>query len=195
VNEPVAAEAPSVAVDRLNVDCLLSTDQAGEGLGGQVDHIARTRLAPAIARALEHAVPGDDTSVWLIRDLAADLALGLDEGSEDELAREWAHEIVSVLVATVAAGPDGDRVVRFPSRTAFLARFAVDVVGGDAWQSWWYASLDGLRSLPSGTAVREAFTSTPSDGAAALALLFEEGSLDRVLYALSEHDADVLLES
>jgi hypothetical protein len=194
VSEAAAADGPSVAVDRLDARCLVA-DQAAESVRLQIDRIARTRLEYALARAVQQLVAADASWVWLIRELDAAVSLGLDEWSEDELAYTWAEGIVRSLAETIAAGPDGDRVIRFPSRGAFLAEFAADVVAGRAWQRWWYTSLESLRSLPAGTAVREALAASPADGVEALALLVEERRFERVVDALSERDALVLLDA
>jgi hypothetical protein len=195
VSDPAATGEASVAVDRLDAVCLVAPDQPAESVRWQIDRIARTRLERSLARAMQHLVAADDSSVWLIRALEAEVALGVDGAIEDELAREWAEGIVRAFAETLAHGPDGDRVIRFPSRAAFLARFAADVVAGRAWHSWWYDSLEPLRALPAGTAVREAFVGSTNDGAQAIALLVSERSFENVLVALSERDAGVLLAS
>lgn len=193
MSEPAAAEDTSVAVDRLDAVCLVASDQSSESVRSQIDRIARTRLEAALAQAMQQLGAGHDSSVWLIRELEAGVSLGLDDSSENGLARDWADGIVRALAETLTAGPDGDRVIRFPSRGAFLARFAADVATGRAWDRWWYASFETLRSLPPGAAVREALAATPADGLEALALLEAENSVEPVLDTLSERDAHILL--
>ncbi len=188
-----AVEGPSVAVDRLDALCLVAPEHAPDVARDRIDRVARTRLEGALASAVARVVDADDGSVWLIRELQADVALDLEAAAEDALAGDWAEGIARALAATLAAGPDGDRVVRFTDRGAFLARFATDLVAGRAWVRWWYAALEPLRRLPAGTAVREALVATPSDGARALARLAAERGLEAVLDALSEQDARAVL--
>src|SRR4029450_5212526 len=92
----------------------------------------------------------------------------------------------------LAAGPDGDNVVRFESRAQFLAAFVVDTARGR--NRWYFGEMEGLRVLSAGTRIREVFAREPERARDVLAMIESAGRLDDVIAALSERDARAILE-
>jgi hypothetical protein len=162
------------------------------GVRDRLDVGARARLAAGV-RLASVALPCDDRAVWLIRRL--DLAFGLDSSVDEAvLARVWSERLVAAVAKMVAAGPDGDTVLYFPDRSAYLARFLTDLAAGRARGRWYYAEFESLAALPPGAIVREALARAPASAADVLLQLRHEGSLEPVLVLLTAHDARVLCD-
>jgi hypothetical protein len=189
------AAEPRVSVERLDAVCLVPTTAPAEEVQEvrwRLDRVLRRDLQDAVGGVLAGLLGPDNQSVWLIKTL--DVGVTADLQVDDHaLAAELARGIAEAVRATVAAGPDGDRVVHFSDRAAYLAQFVADLAEGAAQANWRYAGLGGLEHLPPGTAVREALAREPALGPDVLARLAGSGRLNRVLRALSERDAQALL--
>ena len=98
----------------------------------------------------------------------------------ESLTRAWARQIARELGAVMHDGGDGENVVRFPTRAAFLARFLIDAAEGHAWGKWYYESFAGLRLLPTSAALRTAIVDQPASGQDAL-LELSSDALKKVL--------------
>jgi hypothetical protein len=132
---------------------------------------------------------GNDPSVWVIRSLQIDLLLDVRAASPEEVARFWATNIAVGVAQVLAAGEDGDAVLRFSNRAAFLAYFLHSLAEDRAWHRWYFREFDGLRSLPRGAAIREALLREPAAIDAALVELERTGRLAKVTSALTPRDS------
>ena len=94
-----------------------------------------------------------DPSIWFIRKLGIELDLSLGWDAE-RVGRAWANQLARKLSHDLKE--DGNGVVRFPSRAAYLAQFLVDLKKGWAWGKWYYRDFEGLRMLPLSAALRTA---------------------------------------
>ena len=161
----------------------------------------RSRFDDAAAGSLAHNLsiaagplfPESDPSLWLIRRLEADLDVNASWDRE-RLAKQWASQIARVLAGHLEGSGDGQNVLRFDDRPAYVAGFLADLAGGSAWGKWYYSRFDGLRMLPVSAALRTAICEEPEGGADAL-LRLSPDELGTVLRALNAQDAHRVLAS
>jgi len=176
------------------VDCvrnvyLLPREHRAPGeVRDRLDRAAREAVASAVRAVLSSvAAPGDER-VWFIRRL--DLDFALNSGADPApLVRAWAGCLAGALAARLAAGPDDENVVVFPSREAFVARYLADRACGSSLPKWYYGEFDSLTVLPTGTAIRTALAREPERVAGVLRQLARGRALELVLRALSVSDA------
>jgi len=164
-------------------------DQVKARLDESVTH----GLAESIALRLAAWFHGADDAVWCIRRL--ELTMDVDAASErDQLTRSWAAQLTRALAVTLQNDGDGENVLYFANRAAYLARFVSDLAAGRAWGKWYYKNFTGLRLLPLSAALRTALTEQPSVGQEALWQLAPNEFLD-VLRELSVQDARRVLDA
>ncbi len=171
-----------LSIDRLHAVCRVPADHPDpEAVRSRVERIARSRLGPALERALGEARGGEDPLVYVRRialDLVAD-AGALDDGAlADALARE-------ILAATrrALAAPSPD-VVWFAGVAELHARYVVDVVDGHADGRWYYEDLDGLQHLPTGRRIAEAVVRSAEHAVEVVELLGRWGTIERIAAAM-----------
>jgi hypothetical protein len=166
-----------------------------EAVRASLDATLRDRLNAAFLQVMPAALDPADPSVWLIRRLDIDFALDTSVVADDLLARTFAGRIAQSIVRAIARGADGERVLHFPNRAAYLAQFVGDLAEGRAWDKWYYGAFDSLRSLPFAAAAREALTREPQLAEEALLQLSARGRLERVLEAVNERDARAIYDA
>src|SRR5436309_3105992 len=99
-------------------------------LAARLDRLAGGALPGVLDEALDQAL-GDDPAVYVIRGLEARLVLDVGPGSTDAgLARAWSRKLARAVVDAVAAGPDGENVVRFESQADYVAHFLAALLRG-----------------------------------------------------------------
>jgi hypothetical protein len=168
---------------------------APEDTRARLDDLMRKQLPAACGRMLENVLDPTSPEIWFVRELSLDLALDLGAAGDD-MAGEWmGRRLAKTVVRTLQIGPDGVNVRRFCDRAEYLAYFIQDVAAGTAWSQWIYRSFDSLRLLPPGTAIREALRREPAWIAPVLVSLASQGALWRIFVALSEQDAQLILDA
>jgi hypothetical protein len=156
-----------------------------------LEQVARERVGEALGQALEAAF-GDDPSVYVLRDVRADIALDTAAHHPDRLiAEEWAQCLATAIAEAISADGDED-VVRFADEAEFVACFAADLAGGVAWERWFYGAFAELRALGSRAALRTVLLGNRGKLPAILAWLARHRSLERVLAALDRETLDAL---
>lgn len=180
------AESGSLRIGRFHAEYHAGSGLSAEAVRARFDSVVRTRLPAALAQALTPWLDGQGNDVILVRELAVPLVMGA-EWDLDQVAQAWAGEIAQAL----AGARDG--VVRFSDPAAYLGKFLVDVVAGEAWGRWYYARFDGLRMLTPSAAVRTAVADDPELGVRAL-LALRDTERRRVIEALTPNDARRLLD-
>jgi len=168
-------------------------------------HLVRSRVAaggraPAVGSAVQRlvvdrlagvALPApDDHGVWLIRRLDVTVPVGA-AWAPSWIARTLAAGTARALAQAIERGADGERVVFFPDRAAFLARFLVDCADGRAAGRWEYEEFASDRADPS-AALQAMIERKPSSALEALAGLAER-DLRHVVDRLAPADADAVL--
>jgi hypothetical protein len=137
--------------------------RAAQAVQAQVDDI--TRFAQReLAAALDAYLQRKQGEVILVRSLEFDFDLDL-ACDPAHAARALAGHVTQQLVECIeTAAP---QVLRFKSWAAYAARFVLDLAAGTAWGRWYYDPFDGLRSLPTGAAIRTLLGGADTTGALA----------------------------
>jgi hypothetical protein len=178
-----------VVIDHLNCSYSVSKyHPSPERLSADLDRIVRTSLADSCGRALAHTLDAQDPSVWVIRDLEFTMALDPGSAREDEIGVAWGAQLAKAIVTLILRGPDGETVLRFSDRAAYVAAFLHDLAQGRAFDSWQYQSMASLRSLSRGAAAREALLREPGSVTAVLLALDAQNHLEGLLGILTEQD-------
>jgi hypothetical protein len=138
VNSLDAQGNSSVTIERLHSIYLVPQQHpAPEDLRWRLDAVMGNRLASVCGQLLAQALHADDPSIWLIRRLDVDLALDAGAVDDELLARAWGRRMATAIVRAIARGADGDTVLHFPDRAAYLAQFVGDLAEGRAWGKWY----------------------------------------------------------
>jgi hypothetical protein len=175
-------------IERLSSTYLVSRDHPSPlRLCSELDDLARAHIADGCAAAMEPLLDPADPSVWVIRSLQIDLLLDVHAAAPEGIARFWARHIASSVAQVLAAGEDGDSVLRFADRAAFLAHFLHSLAQDHAWP-WYFREFDSLRSLPRGSALREALLREPSQIDAVLLELDRTHRLPLIAVVLTDND-------
>jgi hypothetical protein len=103
------------------------------------------RLGDAIGERLAHVLP-QDAAVIVVRELSARVTLGpsdwtLDARAIDRISRASCAALADVL----HADPPPDLVMRFDDEPAFIGSFIVDLLGGTAWDRWYFGAFQRYR--------------------------------------------------
>jgi len=182
----------TVTVDRLDATLVVPrSEPRPDETRARLDAVLESRLADACARRFASLDERD--GVWLIRELTLDLVIGRRD--EQQVAEMFAAEIARALSEAIRAGPDGDRVVFFPTRPAFLAHVCADLAAGRLWSRWYAAAFDGVRALPTGSAIATVLRTEPEHLERALVTMRETGTLDDLLECLTDGDAATVLDA
>ena len=185
----------SLRIGRLHNEYLAPRDHpAPECLRSELDEAARRYVPDSCGQALSLMLDPGDASVWVIDRISVDLLMDITILPAEQIAAIWARRMAESVVKTMASGEDGERVMRFPNRAAYLAHFLRDLAGGSAWNKWYYGQFDSLRSLPLPAAIREALFREPDLAEPALLQLMKINAVKRVLGCLSGRDHELLLE-
>jgi hypothetical protein len=161
----------------------------------RLDRVMERRLPESCREILKPLLDPADPSVWCIRRL--DLSLTLDAGAarDDQVSRAWSNRLVEAVAGAIARGADGDEVLHFPDRASYLARFVIDLVGGRAWDRWYFRPFDSLRSLPLSAALGEALSREPANTLKAILHLFRTGRLEEIIRPLTGRDASKVYDA
>jgi hypothetical protein len=149
-------------------------------------------LRSALGSQLHRVIDPRDESYVLIRRLRFDLAIDASWDPK-EIAGRCARLMTARLARDIVAG-DPSNVMRFSSRTEFLARFLVDLTRGDALGRWYYAQFAGLGALPASAALRTVLSSDIDASFAALRALTPR-ELWHVIATLGERESANVCES
>ncbi len=128
----------------------------------------------------------------LIRRLEVGACVGVGWNAR-RTAEAIAAAVTHELDRTLRSGPDGDAVLWFPSRAAWLAGLLVDIVDGRAAGRWEYAEHDGRLGRPPSAALREVTAVERADALAAIRLL-APADRHRMLGTLTPSDAGEVLD-
>ncbi len=151
-------------------------------------------LLASLAERLPATLRGGDESVWLIRRLDVRTCIGTSWTS-GRVAHALAAATAKALEGTLdREGADGDTVMWFPDRAAFLARFLLDCAVGRAAGQWEYGEFDDLTGGSASSTMRVVIASDPRTGLDALVRLTEP-DLGRILSRIVASDADAILRT
>ncbi len=185
-----SSNEPCVVIERwLNTYVVPADHPAPHDLKARLDDLVTGDVAAICSQSLNSFVESSDSSVWLIRELSVDIALDVGRNEESRVAEAWGKRLAVEIRQVIARGEEGDDVLRFPSRAAYLAQLVKDISCGNAWGKWYYREFDSLRSLSASSSICAALEREPGHAAEVLALLATEGRLEDILGAVSELDA------
>jgi len=183
-----------VLIRRFQAQYLVSREHpAPERLKSRLDETVALHLAQTLTPALAPWFSNSDSSLWFIRSLNVELDVNV-AWAQEQVTQALASTIARSLATSVQGGSDGEEVVWFPDRAAYLARFLADIADGHAWNKWYYESFEGLRPLPISAALRTAICERPVTGREGLRQLVAD-DLTKVLRALTAQDARRILDS
>lgn len=131
--------------------------------------------------------------MWVIDQVKLDLLLDVHSAPPADIADFWARKIAFTVTRLMANGEDGVRIRRFADRAAFLAHFLRSLAEDRAWQTWYFAEFSSLRSLPVGTAMREALLREPDLAESVLLQLSRTQGLTVVTDVLSRSDEELIV--
>jgi hypothetical protein len=161
-------------------------------------HAMRSALDEALTGSLVHrlrtaTLPGDAEGVWRIRrlDVRTSVAASSTPG---RVANLLAAAVAAALERTLERGSDGDGVLWYPDRAAFLARFLVDCADGRAAGRWQYGEFGDLTGASSSAAIRDAVSREPGTAIDAMVRL-GPADLRRLLRHLAPPDSDAVLDA
>jgi hypothetical protein len=179
-------------IGRLRADCHVAPGN-DPATASDIARAVENHLAAALRGTLATWLDSDDESVWILRGVQLDVVTA-DDTPPDRLASVFASALGRALAGTLQGDGDGIDAIRFPNRTAYLARFVTDLAADHPWSRWYYAPFSGLKSLPASAAIRTALTESPERGLAALASL-DDHTLAKVTGALAPEDEARLLDA
>jgi hypothetical protein len=148
----------------------------------------RSEAAERVAHSLDVSVEPSDPSVWRIRSMEVDLG-------STHAPQALAGRVAASILGELTQDGDPGRVLRFPSRAAYLARFVVDLVHGRAWDRWYFEEFASLRPLSTSRAICESLLQQEGDLSPVLLCLLADHGLSNVLGALSAIDAEHLFHA
>ena len=182
------ADGATLRVRRHLARCRLPRGSSADGVRASLDFALGELLAEPLASQTRQSSERDGT--WLIRRL--DVHAGVaSRWSARRIAREVAVRIAGELANTLEHGADGEAVLWFPDRAAFLAQYLIDCADGRSGGRWQYAEF-GAGDAGTSVALREAMVREPSTALDALVQL-RVPDLRRVLEALTPSDAEGVL--
>jgi hypothetical protein len=181
--------AGSVLIERASCRYRFPRNHPGPGeLRLRLDGALRDRVPAVCGELLAESLPAGG-GVAVIRRLDLKVVLSRRPASERRAAALWGRAI-AMAVARVLAEDAPDRVVRFDSHAARVARLVEDIAWGTAWNRWYHAEFSSLSGLPASAAIRAALLLDRSAAGPALAELRRRGGgLRLVGDALTDADA------
>jgi hypothetical protein len=194
---------PATAIDesRLTVGRWASTyvvardHPDAEGLRRRLDDLVQTHVGAVCGQWLTYVADPADPSVWRIRTLNADLSLDAGFASADVVARKWGEHLATRVHHVLERPDDGDTVLRFSNRAAYLAQLVIDLAAGRAWDKWYYDEFQSLRGLTTSAAIREAMVGEQGLAASVVTHIDALHRTEEVLLALTVYDASRIYDA
>jgi len=185
-----AQHESSVAIERwTNVYVVAADHPAPHDPQARLDHFISSDVGHACAAHLADWLDDADPAVCMIRELSIDLALDPAASREPEIASAWGRRVALEIRRALESNNGSANVVRFSSRAAYIAHWALDVANGRTWDQWYYAEFQSLRSLPAGLAIVEAMVREPAELPSIVGEFVTMRCLQDVLAAIQESGA------
>lgn len=179
----------TVTIERWhNAYCVAADHPAPEELRSRLDRLVASEVVDACRRRLGALLDESDPSVWLIRAIQVDLALDASPFVAQQAGGAWGEQLAIRVQRVLDGGPGDGPVIRFADRVAYLAQWARDMAAGCAWEKWYYAEFDSLRSLPQSAAIAEGMVREPKNAQRILLSLHAQRGLEAVLDVLTNAD-------
>lgn len=181
-------------IQNLRATYLVSSQHpAPEKVQARLDEAMRQEFGQTLAAAFAPWFARHDDSIWFVRRLEFAADVNAAWGRE-QIARSMTQQTARSLSAVLSEDAiDGENILRFPNRAAYLAHFLMDLTEDRAWAKWYYQPFAGLRLLPVSAAFRAAVCDDPALGLATLQQM-PEAQLRHALQRLSVQDGRLILE-
>ncbi len=181
-------------IGRIEANYVLSTECPNpQQTKDRLDSAFQQDLGDRLCSILKQWFSENDASIWFIRSL--EIEASVNAGWErEQIASTITQQVSGQVRHTLTSKPDGENVIRFPDRTAFLAHFLVEILAGTAWQKWYFEAFEGLKLLPPAAAFRTAVCEDSNIGLAALRQL-PESQLKNVIRSLDHNEIRRILET
>lgn len=150
-------------------------------------------LAPGLDRALQSGLGdalgerlssmlGTDTSVVVIRELTARVVMGRSDWSLDSRVVDKISRSSADAVSRVLSGESSpESVVRFADQAEFIGSFILDLIGGSAWERWYYGAFRRYRQSDATATIQAVLTDHRAHAARVFGWLARRGQLATVL--------------
>lgn len=188
------AAALPAARSRLHLGKVQFRVQSAKGVDWPTQWSDSARFGRETGSALEELLAPlldpADPSVWIIRRLA--LSAIVDGDDAGQAARCFGLALRGALKRALH-GEEGQGIIRFADRAAYLARLLADVARGDGFDRWYHFRYAYLRPLPVAHALSQAIAANRDHALAALSVLESDGELAGVIAALEEAGAGRVL--
>jgi len=147
-----------------------------------IERALHSRLADEIASQLE-AIDEGSEEVIVVREATAHVTLRIGEHARDAAALERVAQAARETVVALLARPadDDEQVRRFPSDAAYAGSFIVELLGGTAWDRWYFDSFSRFRRADARTTVVALLAGADTECMALFAWLEQRGRLADVL--------------
>lgn len=151
-----------------------------------VERVVRNGFTSECKRQLSLS-PISSQPVIRIRTLPLHLKVPSANLNEENLARLWAAEFVRVLSVTLTTGrAENQSIIRYQTRTEWLARFMSDLVSGSAPSQWEYEEFADLFRLGTVDAILSLFQREANEAVPVLLFLEEQDRLESILSSFGD---------
>ena len=169
-----------------------SGQEGATGLTTRLDRVARENLAECYGQALDQAL-GDDSAVYVVRQIETRLAMILDgQASDAAIAERWGICLAAAVARAIASRETGHghplgrngagaEVLRFADQADYVAHFVLDLLDNVAWDRWFYGAFERWRSSTRQEALVGVLLENVESLPATLAHLSRNGVIARVL--------------
>jgi hypothetical protein len=147
-------------------------DRPASAIAARFARLPKDALADALERTLDEAL--DNKSVIVLRELRTHAVFPVhgDDAmpSDAELLAHWSRT-VGQAIARAVGRREGENLIRFPSRAAFVAAFLHELQAGRAWDRWWCGDFARWRRATLGETITACLDEHGDDVGAILAAL------------------------
>ncbi len=158
-----------------------------------IERALQSRLADEIAAQLA-AIDEGSEEVVVVREATAHVTLRVGEHARDAAAldrvAQAAREAVVALLAHAA--DDEEQVRRFPSDAAYAGSFILELIGGTAWDRWYFDGFSRFRRADAAATVLALLADADTECMALFAWLEQRGRFAEVLQLVGPSAARAL---
>ncbi|HEY0078527.1 MAG TPA: hypothetical protein VGB73_07755 [Pyrinomonadaceae bacterium] len=182
----------AVHVERLDARYTIARAQshAAPSIRRRLDRIAAELLAPELEQRF--SLFGTDDRLYFIEQLNVDCTLDIRR-DDRRLSGAWARVLHEDVLGVISRG--GSVVVVFRDRAEYLAAFLEDLLVGRAWERWYFDEFRHLSARSTGQITVHVLSQDADAGRDAMLELARRRSLDALLAALDDAEAESVVRS
>lgn len=153
----------------------------GAALPPQIDRALQSRLGDALDERLS-AMLGTDPTVVVIREVHTRVTIDRSDWSLDSrVVDKVGRASVDAVAAALGAPASDESVVRFADHAEFIGSFIVDLMGGSAWDRWYYGAFHRYRQADERASIHAVLEDNRTHAAGVFGWLARRGQLAAVL--------------